>query len=153
MSLTQKSEVCGLVLTLLFAVNLSQAQGPNPLPRHPGDVIKYEINFDGSNANTVKTVTASLNLNGSQPKDQTYGFVVNFGTPQPVSPSPTNTFVVEMTVPPNVSSGNYVLNVSARTDEHGNIGYGEGSGFDVPAIHIENSKTFTAPSISVKPLP
>jgi len=141
-----------LILSLLsFA--FAQAQEAKPLARHPGDVIKYEIKFDGPNADKIKTVNASIGLTTPQAKDQIVGFSTGFGTPRPVAPSSPNTFVVEMTIPSTVATGDYVLaNISANVDQ-GSIDYNNGQDFKVPPIRIENSKTFVSPSVSVKPIP
>src|ERR1700690_1692341 len=76
---------------------ISQAQ-VTELAKHPGDVIKFEIKFDGPNADKVKTVTASLGMKNGPPKDQA-GFNNGFGTAHPFQPSTPKTFVIEMTVP------------------------------------------------------
>jgi hypothetical protein len=138
-----------LIIGLLSSA-LTQAQGPGPLPRHPGDVIKYEIKFDGPNADKIKSVNAGLNLRTSPPKDQ-----VGFGTNIPdngVSPSPSKTFELIFKVPENAANGDYYLYVSAIADE-GSGNYNDGQEFNTPPIRIENPKTFTPPGITVKPLP
>jgi hypothetical protein len=138
--------ICGL---LTFAI--AQAQQAMPLARHPGDVIKYEIKFDGPNADRIKTVNAGLGIRGPIPKDQA-GFSGGFGTNGPVGPSSPATFKVELTVPPNIATGDYYLGVNAHADE-GSAGYSDGQDFNLPPVHIENPKMFTPPGIKVTPLP
>ena len=138
-----------LIIGLLSSA-LAQAQGPEPLPRHPGDVIKYEINFDGPNADKITRVNGWLGLRGPIPKDQA-GFNNSFGADSRVASSP-NTFTLEMKVPDNIANGDYYLTFSALASE-GSGNYNDGQEFTVPPIHIENPKTFTPPSVKVKQLP
>jgi hypothetical protein len=91
-------------------------------------------------------------MNTSQiPKDQA-GFTGQFNTAGRVQASSPRTFVVEMKIPDNAATGEYRLFVDAAADE-GSAGYSDGQEFNTPAIHVENPRTFTPPSIGVKPLP
>jgi hypothetical protein len=139
-----------LIVGLLISA-LVQAQEAAPLARHPGDVIKYEIKFDGPNAEKLKTVQASMST-GQEPSKDQVGFSNNFGTEHPFQPISPKTFVIEMTIPSNAATGDYRLYVSAIADE-GRANYRNGPDFNVPPIHVENPKTFTPPGIAVKPLP
>jgi hypothetical protein len=120
-------------------------------PLHPGDVIKFEIKFDGPNADKVKTVNAGLTTRMSPPKDQS-GFSNGFGTQRQYPPTSPNTFVVEMTVPDNAVTGDYSLWVGATATE-GSANYADGQEFHFPIVHIENPRKFTPPAINVKQLP
>jgi hypothetical protein len=140
-----------IVFTILLACSLSQAQDAKVLPKHPGDTIKFEVRFEGPNADKIKTVTASLNMRVAPPKDQA-GFTNGFGTQHPFSASSPNTFIIEMTVADNAATGDYFLNVGATATE-GSASYQDGQEFNIPSIHVENPKTFTPPGITVKPLP
>lgn len=140
-----------LIAAILLNLGIANAQEANPLARHPGDVIRYEIKFDGLNADKIKTVTASMNTGVTPPKDQV-GFVNGFGTSDPVSSSALKTFIVQMTVPKDAATGDYRLYVIAQADD-GRASYSDGQDFNVAAIHIENLKTFTPPGIKVAPLP
>jgi hypothetical protein len=152
MKMIQNSQrtILGIALAILSTLSLSQAQGAHALPRHPGDVIKFEIKFDGPNADRIKTVNAGLGMRVGPPKDQA-GFTNGFGG-RSNSPSSPNTFVVEMTVPDNIATGDYFLNVGANATE-GSANYSDGQEFNVPAVHIENPKTFMPPGVKVTPLP
>jgi hypothetical protein len=141
----------GLVVAALLSLSFLQAQEAKVLARHPGDVIKYQVKFEGPNAERIKNVTASLNLRSAAPKDQA-GFNSGFGTRGPVPPSSPKTFTVEMTVPENTATGDYYLFVVARADE-GSAEYQDGQGFTTPVIHIDNPKKFSPPEITVTPLP
>jgi hypothetical protein len=140
-----------VALIVLLACNLSQAQGAKELARHPGDVVKFEIKFDGPNADKIKAVTANLSMRVGSPKDQA-GFTNGFGTQRQVSPSSPNTFLVEMTVPDNAATGDYFLSVGVTATE-GSANYQDGQEFTVPPVPIENPRKFTPPGIIVKPLP
>ena len=141
----------GIALAICLSLGLSQAQDAKPLARHPGDVIKYEIKFDGPNADKIKTVFARMNATGLVPKDQS-GFATQFNPPGDVPASSPKTFIVEMKIPDNAATGEYRLHVTA-TAEEGRAEYESGQEFNVPTIHVENPRTFTPPGIAVKPLP
>jgi hypothetical protein len=140
-----------LTAGILLSLGIASAQEAKTLPRHPGDVIKYEIKFDGPNADKMKSLLASMGLTTSVPKDQS-GFASSFGTTGWISPSSPATFKVEMTVPPDIATGDYSLSLTARADE-GRANYANGQDFTVPPIHIENPKKFTPPGVKVTPLP
>jgi hypothetical protein len=133
----------------LLSFALAQAQEAKPLARHPGDVIKYEIKFDGPNAKKVIRVAASLSLQTPAQKDQA-GFLGTIGGVN-TSPSSPKTFDVEITVPEKAATGDYSLTFTGYSDEgYGN--YTNGQEFHVPLVHIENPKTFMPPSVTVKPI-
>jgi hypothetical protein len=137
-------------VAVLLSLNTMQAQGPGPLPRHPGDVIKYQIVFDGPNADKITRVNGNLGHTGPMPKDQA-GFAggINSGNLTPSSP---RTFILEFKVPDNIATGDYVLSFTGFAAEgYGN--YANGQDFNVSLIHIENPKTFTPPGVKVTPLP
>jgi hypothetical protein len=138
------------VIAALLSLGFLHAQVAAPLARHPGDVVKYEIKFDGPNADRIKTVYARMNM-GQPPKDQA-GFTSQFNTPGQVQPSSPKTFLIEMKVPDNAANGEYTLFVTATADE-GSANYQEGQEFNVPPVHIENPKKFVPPSVKVTPLP
>jgi hypothetical protein len=142
--------VFGSTLAVLLACSLSKAQDARVLPKHPGDTIKFEVKFDGPTADKIKTIGAGLNTRMGAPKDQS-GFTTSFGANN-ISPSSPNSFRLEMTVPNNIATGDYFLNIGARADE-GSAGYQDGQEFKLPPIHIENPRTFTPPAITVKELP
>jgi hypothetical protein len=151
MKLLQKSQctALGIVLTILSTLSLSQAQEAHPLPRHPGDVIKFEIKFDGPNAGKINSVSGSLGLRSAVPKDQA-GFRPGFAANG--SPLAPDTFRVELTVPDNAATGDYYFNFNASAVE-GSANYSDGQEFNIPPVRIENPKTFTPPAVTVKQLP
>jgi hypothetical protein len=138
-----------LVLVLLNLAAM-QAQDAHPLPRHPGDVIKYEIKFDGPNADKITRVGGGLNITQQIPKDQA-GFAGNVGATIN-APSSPKTFILELKVPDNIATGDYTLAFTAYAAEgYGN--YANGQDFKLPSVHIENPKKFSPPSVTVTPLP
>ncbi len=144
------SRVFKLLFPVLLSFSAVHAQEAKPLPRHPGDVIKYEIKFDGPNADKITRVYASLGSTQAIPKDQA-GFAGGFNANSP-TPSSPKTFILEFTVPDNIATNDYVLSFEAFAAEgYGN--YSNKQDFTVPLVHIENSKTFTPPTATVKPLP
>lgn len=141
-------------LTLCFSLLLAScafAQQPQPLAKHPGDVIKYQIVFDGPNADKIKTVFARMSCDGPIQKDQA-GFTGQFNTVGQVPPSSAKTFTVEMKIPDNAASGEWRLNFDAMAAE-GSANYQDGQEFTVPSVHIENPNKFTPPGVKVTPLP
>ena len=140
-----------LIIGLLSSAFVRAQETPKPLPRHPGDVVKYEIKFDGSNAEKIKTVSTRMYLDGTIQKDQS-GFTPQFNTPGQVQPIAPTTFIVEMKVPPDIATGEYRLYVNAYATE-GSVQYSDMQDSNVPAIRIENPAMFTPPGIKFTPLP
>jgi hypothetical protein len=134
----------------LLSLGIAHAQEAKELAKHPGDILKFEIVFEGPNADKIKTVGASLSMQVGPPKDQA-GFTNGFGTERQFSPTSQKTFVVEITVPPNAATGDYFISVGATATE-GSASYSNGNGFTISPIHVENPKTFTPPKIEVKEL-
>lgn len=139
-----------LIIGLLTSAFLQAQEAPKPLPRHPGDVIKYEIEFGGPNADKIKTVSARMNTD-RVPKDQS-GFTTQINTSGEFKESSPKTFVIEMKIPDNAATGDYRLFVNANATE-GGASYADGQEFNIPAIRVENPRTFAPPAITVKPLP
>ena len=144
------ARVLKVLVTCLLSLSVMQAQQAQPLARHPGDVIKYEIKFDGPNADRIKSVNAGLGLRTQIPKDQA-GFAGGISENN-IQPSAPKTFELSFKVPENIADGDYYLNFSALAAE-GFGNYSDGQEFNVPAVRIENPKKFTPPAVSVKPLP
>lgn len=144
------SRVLKFLMFGLLSSAFTQAQEAKLLPRHPGDVIKFEIRFDGPNADKIKSVDAGLGIKGPIPKDQS-GFRGGAGANSgpPVSP---DAFRVEIKIPDNIATGDYVLGIGANAAE-GSAGYQDGQDFHIAPIRIENPRTFVPPSITVKELP
>ena len=134
----------------LLSFAFAQAQEAKPLARHPGDVIKYGLTFDGPNADRIKAVSGGLSLKGPIQKDQS-GFTNGIGSRGTLTAP--KTFVLEFTVPPNIATGDYHLEGIGASADEGSADYSDPQDFKVPDIHIENPKTFTPPGITVKPLP
>ena len=147
MPITMKS-VFSLTLVVLLALSLSQAQEAKELARHPGDVLKFEVKFDGPDAAKVTSLEIYLSCSSAQPGANQAGFVNNFGgtkTFQAVSP---RTFQPEIVIPKDILPGDYSLSIHAHADV-GNAIYDSGKQFQLH-IRVDNSRTFTAPGIIVK---
>jgi hypothetical protein len=141
----------GISTAALLSFAAMQAQeAAHPLPRHPGDVIKYRVVFDGPNADRIKYLNTSIGLRTGAPKDQA-GFSGGVSELN-VAPSSPQTFDLKFTIPENAADGEYYLNFSAFADEgYGN--YSDGQEFNVPPVHVENPKKFTPPAVKVTSLP
>jgi hypothetical protein len=148
--LPMANRVFKFLIVALLSSAFAQAQEAHPLPRHPGDIIKFEIKFDGLNAGRIKSLNAGLSLRAPVAKDQA-GFRTGFGAGAG-SPSSPDTFRLEFTVPDNAATGDYYLNFSAIATE-GSGDYSDGQEFNLSPIRVENSKTFTPPGVTVKQLP
>jgi hypothetical protein len=117
--------------------------------RQPGDVIRLEIKFDGTDAAKIKQVMISFGKQGSGPSADQVGFNTSFGNNEGWVPqSAPLTFHVEATVPANIASGDYILSVNAQA-ENGRTSYTSGDQFQLPTFHIRNDRKFTAPKIFV----
>jgi len=139
------------VITTVLSLCPCRAQEAQPLPRHPGDVIKYEIKFDGQNAERIKSVYARMNTGQQPPKDQA-GFATQISTNGEIQATSPRTFIIEMRVPDNLASGEYKLFIGANAGE-GSATYSDGQDFNIPPVSIENPKKFAPPAIKVTPLP
>jgi len=140
--------VVTFTITTILGLCIAQAQEAKPQPLHPGDVLKFEILFSGPDADRINSSYLGLGLTGQRKPDQV-GFNTGFGGgATKVAP---RTFHVEAKIPDNIATGDYVVN---RVDGNADIGANTyNSGFGTFTYHIENPKTFTPPSVSVKPLP
>jgi hypothetical protein len=143
-------KLTSIAFTILLTLSFSQAQDAKVLPKHPRDVIKFDIKFDGPNAARIKTIGGGLSLRVGASKDQS-GFRGGFGAGG-IPPASLNTFHFELTVPNDIATGDYFLGISANADE-GSASYQAGQEFQLPPIHIENPKTFVPPAVTVKELP
>lgn len=142
----------GFVVASLLSLGVLQAQEAKPLPRHPGDTVKFEIKFDGPDAPKVKTVNVVLRLRAAMPPDQS-GFSGAFGGDS-VQASLPNTFRPEVKIPDNAANGEYFLDINASADNSaGSVTYHDGSDFHLNPIHVENGRTFTPPHVTVTQQP
>jgi hypothetical protein len=140
-----------VALTLLLACSLSDAQEVKELARHPGDVLKFEVKFDGPDASKVKHISLYLALQGGSPPSNQPGFTNGFRGASASSSEP-NIFRPEIRISENAATGDYFLMVSAAA-EPGDAEYKTGEQFQMHLFHIENPKSFNAPKITVKEQP
>ena len=139
-----------IVFATMLSFSFAHSQEVKEQPKHPGDVLKFEVKFDGPDSDKIKSVSLSLGLKEGARNDQV-GFNEGFGAEG--NPVPPHTYRFEARVPENIASGVYELNsVSVRTDA-GNFTYRTPQDFQPLTYKIENPKTFTPPKVTVKPLP
>lgn len=139
--------VAKLLATIVVSLNVLHAQELSEQPRHPGQVIKFEIKFEGADADKVKQVYIGLTLLGSvQPNQE--GFKPNFNAGKWFTTTVPKVFQAEITIPEDVASGEYKLNIQGQA-EAGNAQYASGESFKLTPIRIANPRTFTKPEISV----
>ena len=129
---------------LLLSLSTAQSQDAKLQPHYPKEILKFEIKFEGADADKIKTVHLYFNCQDAHPAPDQSGFTNNFGgtgTFKLVSPG---TFEVEEGIPGSLLPGNYNLRVDARADAGG-------ANYDgVATIRIGNRETFTPPKITVK---
>lgn len=115
--------------------------------KQPGDVIRLEIKFDGLDAHKVKQVVARLDrISPASAADQV-GFTNNFQGDWIGEASP-NTFHADITIPKDVSTGDYRLSIAVQAVD-GRTQYTGGEQFQTALFHIRNPSTFTPPHIEV----
>jgi hypothetical protein len=140
-----KTAVWIILLAVLSAT--VYAQKAKPATRHPGDVLKVQVKFDGPDAGKIKTVSLYLGYSGETiPADQK-GFRTGFSGDNTQATSP-NTFQPSITIPNDAATGEYIVYVNA-TANPGAWQYEGGYQFEFPTIHIENRSTLTPPHITV----
>jgi hypothetical protein len=137
-------------VVVLLSLSAIHAQEAKPKPLHPGDVLKFELTFSGPDADKIKNASLSVYFGGPIPANQA-GFGNGFGGRGNLT-SP-HTFRVELTIPDSIATGDYVVNRIDASPENGVGSATYTSGFGTFTYHIENPKTFTAPTVTVKPLP
>jgi hypothetical protein len=67
---------------------------------------------------------------------------------QQFQPLSRGRFVVEIKIPEDVATGDYLLAVNSQT-ETGSVLYSDGQQFHLHPFHVRNPKTFIQPNISV----
>lgn len=145
--------VLRLSIVAFLVIGLLHAQQAKELPRHPGEVLRFEVKFEGPDTAKVRTVSLGLQATPTttKPSNQS-GFISGFSSEKSVEASSPGIFRPEIKIPDNAMSGDYYLIVSAQADT-GNVGYEAGKQFQLHLFHIENTRTFTPPTITVKELP
>src|ERR1035438_855702 len=109
---------------VLLSLSVAKSQEATVLPVHPGDTLKYEVRFDGVDADKIKRVQIYITTNAGIPADQV---TFSNGTPgDPVAPVAPNTFRPDVRIPDNLVTGDYLLYINAFFDP-GNIQYASGN--------------------------
>lgn len=140
--------------TILFAgtllgLGIAQAQEAKVEPLHPGDTVKFAITFSGTDADKIKQVNAAFVLT-SPPLANQPNFSQSFESGATTSATTTRTYLVELKVPDNIASGEYVLHIGATpSPSPGSIQYVAGQDFPLHSFRVENSRTLIKPSIKV----
>ena len=110
--------------------------------RHPGDVLHYQIKFDGGDVGKITGVSIHLVTHDVIPADQPNAatqFGGNCGAP--ISPG---VFECSVPIPDGIPNGTYQLfKVSTETPQFGTSYHQD---FKVPSIPVQNPKTFNKPT-------
>lgn len=134
-----------LSVMALIACNAVSAQQVTDF-RQPGDVIRLEVKFDGSDAAKIQKVIASLERTSPALDDQV-NFHANISTGWTSETSP-HTFDVEIKIPDDIGTGEYRLTIIALSP-YGQTNYVAGQQFQLATFHIRNPAKFTPPGIQV----
>ena len=136
-----------IVFTILLACSLSQAKDAKELAIRPGDTLRFEVKFEGPDAGKITQITLFLRSKTGEPADQVgFGEVVQS---PPFKPLSLNTFQAEIKITDNIATGDYVLQIGAEAVQ-GGVSYDAGKQFQLHSFHIDNSRKFTPPKITVK---
>ena len=130
-----------LLAGTLLGLGITQAQS---VKRHPGDVIKYKVSVEGGDIDKITSVTLSFWSGTPIPQNQqglTNGFTGTCTTPS-VAP---HVFDCSVTIPDNVSNGDYTINVIS-IGAGPNLGKRYDGDFHVPLVPIENPKAVNFPN-------
>src|SRR5438132_13487562 len=96
----------------LLTFSLLFAQEAKELPRHPYEVLKFVVKFEGPDASKVKFVRVELRLTSPlRPEQATFPQRLPGETSPATGPS---TFNPEIKIPQNAPTGDYLLHVYAE---------------------------------------
>jgi hypothetical protein len=141
--------LCALCASLFFASSgFAQALEVREMPPGPGTVLKFEVRLSGPDSEKVRRISLYFAAAIPVPLDQP-GFVNAFSGAE-VQPDAPDTFHPQVTVPANVTTGDYILYVNLQFDP-GTVQYSAGKQFQLAPIHITNDKRVKLPGITVIP--
>jgi hypothetical protein len=134
-----------------LAVAAYGQQAQPSVKRHPGDVLHYQVKFEGGELAKVTVVNLNFRTSDPIPADQ-QGLTNGFGGPC-VKSVAVGVWDCSVTIPDRVWNGNYRVNgvgVGAGTS----LGKYYEEDLHVPLVPIENSAMFIPPTkVTVTPKP
>ncbi len=132
-----------LVLLLMLTTSFYGQQPQQPsVKRHPGDVLHYQVKFEGGDVAKLAGASVHLRTQDSPPANQqSFDSSFSGSCGAPVSPG---VFQCSVTIPDSVRNGSYQLFEVDTGTRIAGTSYQQD--FGVPAIPIENPNTFTKPS-------
>jgi hypothetical protein len=136
-----------LIAGTLLSLGIAQAQQAAELAKHPGEVIKLEVKFDGPDGAKIITIYANLSTQTERPPDQA-GFMNNFpGEFKLISPG---LFEGDFKIPDTALSGDYKLQSMDVRAPGIQLTYNEGKQYNLHEFRIENKNKFVQPPITIK---
>jgi hypothetical protein len=147
----RKALKIALLAGILMGLGIAQAQQLQEQPKHPGDVLKFEVKFEGPDADKIKYVSLNLGLAAGSSLEKQVGFNQGLSGASRIQVAP-RTFHIEVIVTDDIASGDYTLSQLNAGAEVGGENYPQRD-FQGYRVHIENPRTFIPPKVSIKPLP
>ena len=141
-----------LSLVALAAGPLCAQDATPPTIVHPGAQLAYTVSFRGGDALLYNSVVATLTTKTPLRADQA-GFERSFKGPAALAPPKEQAleFNVKIVVPEFAADGVYDVSFAAYgLDGNFKAVYDVTSGVTLPQVHVENSLSFSRPSIVVK---
>lgn len=119
---------------------------------HPGDVLKYDVRVEGSEAEQFSSALLRINLTTPVREDQnTLQTLVDTSW---VPKERDHLFHMSLTVPKFVATGDYAFTLLIAVDLNGGPRFTyEPSELSVPVVHIENDYKVHKPKVVVIPRP
>jgi len=143
--------ICPVAVAIVLTTSLhGQQPQQSSVTRHPGDVLHYQLTFQGIDVGKIRSASIRLRSAAPIPPNQS-GFTNGFGGGCTKSAT-ADTFDCAVTIPPNIADGDYrVITVSVNATPAG--GYDYNQEFSVPGVPIQNPGTFTPPKLTVTEKP
>ena len=139
----KNATLCLLVVGIMLVIPVQGQQPPqSSVRRHPGDVIRYAVTFEGGDIDKLTDVGVHLSSPGPVPPNQ-MGFTTQFGGPCHKSPEP-KLWTCDVRIPDVVADGDYrfyEVDISA-----GPFSKSYPGDFHVPIVLVQNPRTFNPPT-------
>jgi hypothetical protein len=121
---------------------------------HPGDTLRYEIRLAGPAASQLRSIKATLTLQGAKAPGQE-GMLSSFEGSSMDPAANEGTFTVVIRVPAYAATGDYDITfVATSVDQTASFSYSTAThDFPVSPVHIQSSAQLARPSITVTPRP
>jgi hypothetical protein len=148
MKIHKMAVLCVAFSALLLAalprpVSAQNSVGPE---FHPGQTLRYDIKFAGSNAGTIKQVLVGLRLETGVASDQP-SFQTALNSDWVKSPI-DGVYHLSITIPDTAATGDYEVIVMTNFNDDLSITYSRAQ-VGLPLVRIANNRRFEIPRITV----